>query len=306
MAEERLIDDDKDKKYKIRINADGEEELYVDETPEEEPEPEEELGFEVPEFDSDDEEAAVMTPEQLAARDRAREEAEAKRLKDMDERVARAENLVSSGKFDDALYVLDEAESLGFDGRVYALKIQALTRNYSAFDRAAEGVAAADGLTQYVSTEVKEKYAPAADDIKEKSARLKSKVGELKAEYERQRGERQEKYLKKRSVSAILFAATAVPMLVFAILAGYFGSIMHNQLDHSNMITCFVFIGITAVFFIASLFTAHRLWDSARLIKLNKSTSSTKLGRELDEYSAQLLFTEKIISAYGLDDDISR
>ena len=29
MAEERLIDDDKDRKYKIRKNADGEEELIV-------------------------------------------------------------------------------------------------------------------------------------------------------------------------------------------------------------------------------------------------------------------------------------
>ena len=31
MAEERLIDADKDKKYRIKINADGEEELVVDE-----------------------------------------------------------------------------------------------------------------------------------------------------------------------------------------------------------------------------------------------------------------------------------
>ena len=29
MAEERIIDDDKDKKYRIRINEDGEEELEV-------------------------------------------------------------------------------------------------------------------------------------------------------------------------------------------------------------------------------------------------------------------------------------
>ena len=35
MAEERLIDDDKDKKYKIRKNADGEDELYIDDTEEE-------------------------------------------------------------------------------------------------------------------------------------------------------------------------------------------------------------------------------------------------------------------------------
>ena len=32
MAEERLIDDDKDKKYKIGKNADGEDEFYIDDT----------------------------------------------------------------------------------------------------------------------------------------------------------------------------------------------------------------------------------------------------------------------------------
>ena len=36
MAEERLIDTDKDKKYRIRKNADGEDELYIDDTAEEE------------------------------------------------------------------------------------------------------------------------------------------------------------------------------------------------------------------------------------------------------------------------------
>ena len=30
MAEERLIDEDKDRKYKIRKNADGEDELVID------------------------------------------------------------------------------------------------------------------------------------------------------------------------------------------------------------------------------------------------------------------------------------
>ena len=36
MAEERLIDDDKDRKYKVIKNADGEDELVIDDTPDEE------------------------------------------------------------------------------------------------------------------------------------------------------------------------------------------------------------------------------------------------------------------------------
>ena len=78
MAEERLIDDDKDRKYKIRKNENGEEELVISPQDGEE-ENAEEVSFEVPDFDTDDEEAAVMTPEQLAARQRQREEEEARR-----------------------------------------------------------------------------------------------------------------------------------------------------------------------------------------------------------------------------------
>ena len=68
MAEERLIDADKDKKYRIKINADGEEELVVDEGVEPVEEVVQEVLFEVEEISEDNEEEAVMTPEQLAAK----------------------------------------------------------------------------------------------------------------------------------------------------------------------------------------------------------------------------------------------
>ena len=68
MAEERLIDDDKDKKYRIKINADGEEELVINEDAEEQTENVEEVAFEAPEQEDNDEEAAVLTPEQYAAK----------------------------------------------------------------------------------------------------------------------------------------------------------------------------------------------------------------------------------------------
>ena len=78
MAEERLIDDDKDRKYKIRINEYGEEELIIDESAEEEAESEIPV-FEIPEDGEDDEEAALLTPEQLAERERLKLEEQTKR-----------------------------------------------------------------------------------------------------------------------------------------------------------------------------------------------------------------------------------
>ncbi len=63
MAEERLIDADKDKKYRIRKNADGEDELYIDESGEEEVE--EEVTFDAPEEVWENSDESLMTPEQL-------------------------------------------------------------------------------------------------------------------------------------------------------------------------------------------------------------------------------------------------
>ena len=70
MAEERLIDDDKDRKYKIRIGENGEEELVL------EGGDEDETVFDIPVFEEDDEEAVDLTPDMLAERDRLRKQEE--------------------------------------------------------------------------------------------------------------------------------------------------------------------------------------------------------------------------------------
>ena len=297
MAEERLIDDDKDRKYKIRKNADGEDELVIDDSPEEE-EQTEEIGFEVPELETDDEEAAVMTPEQLAAREKMRAEAEEKRLQDLSEKAAHAKSLIAEGKFTDALYVLEQAEALGNDGRIYALKLQALTNCYTDFSRVEECNAAADGVSEFADNDTKAEHAAYMADIALRATMLGKQVEELNAKNEEQRGERQVKFLAKRKKALIWFAVTAVPMLVFAILSIYFSTVMHAQLDHTNMILCFVFAGVAGAFFIASLFTAHMLWDSARLLKLNAKNSSTKLGREYEAKRAELELLNKITEAF--------
>ncbi len=300
MAEERLIDDDKDRKYKIRKNADGEDELVVDSAPEEEEEAED-IEFEVPELDSDDEEAAVMTPEQLAARELAKLQEEEKRRNKLAEYAAHAERLISENKFEDALYVLEEAETLGVDGRISALKLQALTCGYSDFSRTEECFSAADAVLTYADNETKAEYAEYVSDIAVRAEELGKQVEELNVQNEEQRSARQVKFLAKRKKALIWFAATAVPMLVFAILSIYFSTVMHAQMDHTNMILCFVFAGVAGAFFLASLFTAHALWSSVRLLKLNAKNSSTKLGREYEQKKAQYEVMNKITQAFKQD-----
>ena len=51
MAEERLIDDDKDRKYRIRVNENGEEELEIIDPDDVDEEP----VFDMPDYEEDDE-----------------------------------------------------------------------------------------------------------------------------------------------------------------------------------------------------------------------------------------------------------
>ncbi|MCM1236150.1 MAG: hypothetical protein NC489_39200 [Ruminococcus flavefaciens] len=298
MAEERLIDDDKDRKYKIRVNEDGEEELIIDDSPEEEET--EEIGFEVPELEEDDEEAAVMTPEQLAARDRAREEAEENRIKGIAERKAHAGELIAAGKYTDALYVLGEAEALGKDGGVYSLKAFAMTKNFTDFSCGAECLPAAEGVKELASEEEKAEFLPYAESVKKAGAELRAEVERLGVENEEKKAERGAAFAAKKKKYFIAFGVISSVLVIFAVLAGYFGANMHANLSNTNMILCFTFIGLLAVTFIAYLFVCHKLWDAARLLKLNSKNSSTKLGREYEAKKSELNLIENLLAAYGL------
>ena len=172
MAEERLIDDDKDKKYKIRKNAEGVDELYID------GEPEEELTFEIPEFETDDEEAAVMTPEQLAAREKMREDEERRRVEKIADLIQKAERALEEGNYDSARYHLAEAaETDGKNGEIRFLQLKALTQNFTDFTLASDAAEAAEGVKAYCTPEQK-------NALKEISAPLSERLSQTEKELE--------------------------------------------------------------------------------------------------------------------------
>lgn len=302
MAEERLIDDDKDRKYKIRMNADGEEELVIDDTPPEEER--ESMEFEVPELAEDDEEAAVMTPEQLAARDRARREAEEKRIADFKERVSFAKQLISDGKYEDCVYVLNEAQELERgSGEVYALKIIALTGNFADLSLHADECAeASEGFFEFADAEVKSEYSSIKEDAEKLQPVLIKEVASLNERNEEAKEARRNAFTKKRNNAAVALACTGIPFVILAVLAIYFSTVMHAVKDGTNMILFFVFLALAAVFLIPTLFFVHKFWDSSKLVVLNEKNSSSKLGREYEEKSVQLNTVEKILAAFKKDE----
>ena len=113
MAEERFIDDDlnKNKKYRIRVNEDGEEELIID-APTDDEQPEGQMLFDVEEVEEEDEEAAAMTPEQLAARREKEQREELERQLKLGALLESAQRDIENGAWSTALDCLAMADEL--------------------------------------------------------------------------------------------------------------------------------------------------------------------------------------------------
>lgn len=298
MAEERLIDEDKDRKYRIKVNADGEEELVID--GEEESAPvEEEVTFEVEEPTEDDEEAAVMTPEQLAAK-REREEAErAERARKVEELIKNAESDCKSEKFATALEYLEKAEEIdGENGEVHALKLIAYTRNFTDYSQV---VAAAEGIEDfkaYAADERKaEMLAKASGTLEKEIERSRAEVLKMHEENEKKKEERAVRFLKDRKTAITVFAVLGAFFAAFVALTGYFGSVIYSVSTGTYLILTCVFGGLAFISLIALAFAARNMNITCRRVRLNRRNTSTQLGRDLLAEQARLKALKAVYSA---------
>ena len=297
MAEERLIDDDKDRKYKIRKNADGEDELYIDLEESDGEGEEESLEFEVPEFDTDDEEAAVLTPEQYAERERLKKEEEEKKRKKSEKLIAHAKQLIEEQSYEGALYVVSEVEeTVGANGQTAILKLLAATENLRSFS-GEEVLSAVEGVENYATQEQKQELSSRVDSLNAQATALSKEVEELETANEAGKAERREVFLKKRKKSLVFFGATGLPFLVFLILGIYFASVMHAVKDGRNIIFTIAFFAVAGVLFVVLLFAAHMLWDSAKKVSLNEKNSSTQVGRDYESKKQELELLNRVITA---------
>ena len=303
MAEERLIDDDKDKKYKIRKNADGEDELVIDESADGEDEESDIPVFEVPIAETDDEEAAVLTPEQFAERKRRLEEEEKARAEKRGVHLSAAREKIASGDFEAALYEVNLAEEVSpNDGEVYCVKLMALTRNFTEFSSLDNCVSVADGIKLHADEKQKSEIQPfaAAKKFRQQIDETKSKAEKLKTENEQKKAERREVFADKKKFALKLLAGAAAPFAVLAILAIVFASMIFAAENGLYLILTIVFGALAFVALIFVLITAHKFWDASRNCKLNEKDSSTKLGREYLETKAVLDKLNKIYSLFDL------
>ena len=289
MAEERLIDDnrdkDKDRKYRFRINEDGEEELEIVEDPDNEPEEQTEQdvgGLEVPEFNEDDEEAAVMTPEQLFAERQKAENERAARENKARELIAGAEAARDEGKNSYALTLLDSAQKECPDlGEIYSLKLQILTDNFTSAARAEECLDVIDGYKEYASAEVKseisKKFAPVVRDRLEEVER---KNVQLKAENDEKKTQRRLFFAEGYKKALVRFFIALIPFIIFVGLGIGFSSVMYSDKGGVLFVLTIVFFAIAGVALIATMILGRLLAIAARKVSRNENDSATALGRE--------------------------
>lgn len=299
MAEERLIDDDKDKKYKIKINADGEEELIVEESEEGEAEPEEVMFVSPEEKEDDGGEEALLTPEQLAAKREQEERERAEKLKKQEELLSKARADVAVNKFATALEYLEKAEEIyDENGEIYALRIRAYTRKFTDFSQVTVAAESADDLKEYASDELKQGILKtAAPELEKNIADLRGRVSNMNKQNEEKKAERAVKFIKDRNIALIVFACIMGALIVFGALTGYFASVIYTVSNGLYLGLTIAFGALSFIALIAAAFAARRINITCRRVNMNKRNTSTQLGRDLLSEQAKLKAFIAIYSA---------
>ncbi len=285
MAEERLIDEDKDKNYRLNDGKDGE---TSSGDGGDNNEPAEDIAFVADE--EQDEEAALLTPEQYAIK-REREQ------KEREERCARARALVQDAvndckeeKFATALEFLEEAEELDEScGEIYSSRVRAYTRNFTDYSSVAKAAESAEGIKQYCSPQEKREIADkTGDEIEKNVAALRKEVASLNKENEEKKAERAVKFKRDMTISAVVFGGEFLILIAFFVLSLYFADIMYTVPTGLYIVLTCVFGALAFVALIFSVFGARSLVIACRRVKMNNRNTSTSLGRELLEKQAKL------------------
>lgn len=299
MAEERLIDADKDKKYRIKVNENGEEELVVEEGETDgEGQAYEEVMFAAPE-ETDEVDENGLTPEQLEEKRRREEEERAERQKKVEEYLKSAKSESLLYRYATALEYVEKAEELdGENGEAQALKLIAYTRNFTDYSQIVPAAECVDKLAAYASDERKaELFKDAQPSLESEITKLRATVSAMNKENEEKKAERAVRFTRDRNIAVGIFCALAAVLIVFAALAGYYSTLIYTVPTNKYLIVTCVMGGAAVLELIATAFAARRLNITCRRVRLNKRNTTTQLGRDLLAEQAKLKAFVAVYSA---------
>ena len=298
MAEERIIDDEYGRGVKLRKTKDG----YVDVTDEllegeEMEEGAEEVAFEFPEMEEDDEDLVGLSPEEALALKQKKAEAAEQRRKEYEQAVAEGNVLLVAADFVAAEKKFEEAlqlDEIATDASVGYWR--AKTENFQkpeilVDEYLEEGMDSMCYDLGYDAVEIIKKEH--REVFEKKYAELEEEEKPLAEEVEGKQAARREILKGRLNKSTIAFVIAAIPLLVCLILTIVFGCKIPTVRDNRYIPVTIVFGALTFVAFIAFIFFANKFINANRIYRRNERLSSTEDGERLQEIrDYKALYTE--------------
>lgn len=292
--EERIVDEEIGRKIKVKKLQDGGRDVVEDLPEDEVQQPvdgeettDEEVTFEIPEMDEDDEEMACLSPEEAAALRKKKMEEAAARKAEYEQKVAEGESLLAAGDFaaaegvfEKALYLDDVATdaSVGY----WRAKTEDFANPDALIDEYVEpgyenleydlGYEAVEMIKKEYGHAFKRRY----DELTEEEMPL---AEEVYAAQERRRA-----ILKPRKKkSLIAFAVSAIPFLVALALTIVFGLKNFTVRENSFILPTIIAGAVSVVTFIVFGVFTNRFINACRMCRENERVSATDDGARLEE-----------------------
>lgn len=289
--EERIIDEEIGRKIKVKKLADGGtdvvDEQSMDAQTDDAQSEEEELTFELPDLEEDDEDLVGLSPEEAQELRRKKAEAAEARRRLYEETVAEGNALLEEGsyrsaelKFEKALS-MDEVATEASVGywraktedfeNPDALMDEYVEPGYEnlEFDLGYEAV-------EIIKAEYKEKFKRRYDELTAEEIPLREEV------YAAQ--ERRRQILKPRRLkSGIAFAIAAIPFIAALIVTIVLGLKNFTVKENTYIIPTVVAGGVSLLLFVVFGVFTNKFINSCRIYRANERISATDDGARLEE-----------------------
>lgn len=304
MAEERIIDEEYGRGVKLRKTKDG----YVDATDglveEEMEEGAEEVSFEFPVMDDEDDEDLVgLSTEEALALKKQKAEAAERRRQEYEQAVEEGNALLSAGEFAAAEKKFEEAlqlDELATDASVgyWRAKTDNFEKPETLVDEYLdEGMPSMQYDLGYEAVEIIKK---AHKEVFEKKYKeLEEEELPLAKEVEGKQAARREILKARLKKNTVKLIAAAIPTLVCVILTIIFGLKIPTVRDNRYIPVTIVLGALSLVAFFMLTAFANKFINSLRIYLRNEKLASTEDGERLQEIRAyknlygELLFIEE-------------
>ncbi|MBQ9730285.1 MAG: hypothetical protein IJV80_05690, partial [Clostridia bacterium] len=281
--EERIIDDEKGRKIRLKKTADGyvdateeyAEDLAAEETVgEESEETAEELAFEIPELEEDDEDLVNLTPsEALELRKKKKEEEEARKA-EYDRLCKEGQALLDTSSFRAAELVFEKALMLDEEAVLasygyWCAKTSNFTESEVLLEEyAEEGFDSLEHDLGYNAVQmIRENH---TESFKQKIAELEEQEKPLAEVVEKKQSTRRA-YLKVRRWNAgVLFIASGIVMLAAMIIAIVFASNIYSTPNGEFIMPTIVAAGAFVVLLAVFLVFTNKFLNAMRMYRANE------------------------------------